>query len=318
VSDIVVVICTYNHASLLDRALDTVEQQEVDPAVDWSVLVVDNNCTDNTREVVQSRIDSGSIPELSIIQESRQGLAYARHRAVRETCSELIAFVDDDCLLDRVWVQQAVEFFRERPRAGAVGGRVALLWETPPDEVLLRHEHSLAKQDHGDASRQMPATGVTWLVGASLVVRRSALLATEWLDRMILVGRRGSALTAGEDSEMVLRIRNLGYELWYNPAMRLQHFIPETRMSVDHLCRVRRGSGQSWPVLYTLGNRLQPNAAVRLHCLAASVKALGIGLGGAVYRDLLHGRRVSADRKIALSGSLGALEGSMRFLFRGF
>ena len=315
---IVVAICTYNNARLLDRALATIEQQQVAPSVRWSVLVVDNNCTDETPTVVQKYIKAGHIPGLRVVSEPRQGLAHARRRAVCETSSELIAFVDDDCLLSPDWVEQAAAFCADHPRAGAVGGRVRLLWEVPPDDFLLRYEGSLARQDHGDLPRQMPATGGTHLVGAGLVVRRQALEASGWMDHGVLVGRQGNTLTAGDDSEMVLRIRRVGYELWYNPAMQLQHYIPRRRMSIEYLCRLHRGFGQSSPVLGTLGNDQEPTVAWRLRMLASSLKGVVRLLLSITVRDLLTKRHITPERRVALYSAFGRVEGSMRFLLSGY
>lgn len=318
IEDIVVAICTHSNARLLDRALATIEQQSVDPSVRWSVLVVDNNSIDETSAVVQKYIEARRIPGLRIVREPRQGLTYARRCAVRETSSELIALVDDDCLLSPNWVQEAVAFCRDGPMAGAVGGRVRLRWEVPPDEVLLRYEGSLARQDHGNVPRQMPVTGMTRLVGAGLVVRRRALETSGWMDHGMLVGRQGGILTAGDDSEIVLRIRRVGYELWYNPAMQLQHYIPRRRMCVEHICSLHRGFGQSWPILSTLGNDQKPTVAWRLRILASSLKGLvKLSLSIAV-RDLLAKRQTTAERRIALYRALGRVEGSMRFLINGY
>lgn len=46
------VICTYNNASMLDFALSSLARQEPSTQADWACLVVDNNCTDATADVV--------------------------------------------------------------------------------------------------------------------------------------------------------------------------------------------------------------------------------------------------------------------------
>ena len=48
-----VVICTYNNAALLDATLDRIARQRVPEGVDWQVLVVNNNCTDETPLVLE-------------------------------------------------------------------------------------------------------------------------------------------------------------------------------------------------------------------------------------------------------------------------
>lgn len=316
--EIIVTICTYNNAQLLERTLSTIALQQADLSLEGSVLVVDNNSTDKTPVVVQRYMQGSQIPGLRILHESKQGLSYARRRAVCDTSSELIAFVDDDCLLSPDWVEQAVTMFRKHPKAGAVGSRVQLLWEVPPPKEVLQFEGYLSSYDRGDLPFQLPCTGGTYLVGAGLVVRRSALLASGWLEKMTLVGRKGKTLTAGDDSEMVLRIRNAGYELWYNPAMHLQHYIPQRRMSVDYLCRLLWGIGQSQPILFALGNHSQPIFAVRFHILRDSIMYLCRVLLSIAYRNLVSFSSISPEQKIYFYHSLGYLNGSIQFMLQGY
>lgn len=67
----VVAICTYNNAEILDLTMCTIEKQEVDPTLGWSVLVVDNNSTDGTPAVVQHYMRRGPIPGLRVMRELR-------------------------------------------------------------------------------------------------------------------------------------------------------------------------------------------------------------------------------------------------------
>lgn len=64
-----IVICTYNNAVLLDRVLNTIASQQVSPNYKWSVIVVDNNCTDETSIIVDRYIEAKIIPNLCRIVE---------------------------------------------------------------------------------------------------------------------------------------------------------------------------------------------------------------------------------------------------------
>ena len=85
-----VVICTYNNAALLDATLAAIARQCVPVDVDWQVLVVNNNCTDETQQVVEKHVRSHRLPLRAVIETS-QGLTPARVRGVRETSREWIA-----------------------------------------------------------------------------------------------------------------------------------------------------------------------------------------------------------------------------------
>ena len=59
----------------------------------------------------------------------------------------------------------------------------------------------------------------------------------------LLTSRAGSELLSGEDSEIQLIIRLMGWELHYNSALRFQHFMPTSRLSWDYHKRFRQGLG---------------------------------------------------------------------------
>src|SRR5438128_1394037 len=84
-----VVLCTYNRAVRLKAALDALLAQ--DTSLDYEVIVVDNNSSDDTasmvREVVGRRDDC-----VRYVFEGRQGLSHARNRGIDEARADIIAF----------------------------------------------------------------------------------------------------------------------------------------------------------------------------------------------------------------------------------
>ena len=278
-----VIICTYNNCALLDRTLAAIAKLRVPPDVTCKVLVVDNNCTDDTRAVVEEHIRSGKIPDLAIVSEPRQGLTQARRRGVLRTTGDWIAFVDDDCLLAEDWVEQAIAFARAHLRCGALGGRVILDWEIPPPAFALQFKYSFAQQEYGTTARQ-----VSCLVGAGMIVKRSALADSGWIGKPLLEDRVGLQPVFGGDVEIALRIHGAGYELWYNPACSLRHMICSGRMSLRYLIDVNYGLGVShilgeamlWPrsypawLLTSAGDVLRASTRVLIQ---ASRAALGRG-----------------------------------------
>jgi glycosyltransferase involved in cell wall biosynthesis len=313
--DIVFVVPTYNRAEDLRQLLTTISRLEVPKGTLWQVVIVDNNSRDHTRLVAE---DSTKVLPLRYLTEYRQGASHARRRGVLETSSELIAFVDDDNLLADQWLVEALKFMQSHPRAGAVGAQVHLLWEAPPDELLLQYRHCLAEQDHGREIRQMPATGITYLAGEALVVRRSALEASGWIERGALDCRRGQALTSGGDTEMCLRIRSVGYELWYNPAMQQRHRIPVERMTLSHLCGLHRGFGQSLAVLAGLAHRHPATLGFRSRAVAGGCWRLFRASLSIAADAILRAGRVDPHRRLRFYLSLGGLEGAMAVLWRGY
>lgn len=233
-----VVICTYNNARMLDATLDALSRQRIPTSLDWQVLVVNNNCSDETPIVVEKHLHSAQLPLRAVI-ETRQGLTPARLRGVNETSREWIAFVDDDCLLEENWIEQALLFAGQRDQCGAFGGQILPRWEVDPPSYLRNRRYAFASKYHGDTAHRRP-----WIAGAGLVVRRQALVNCGWIDRQYLEDRKGGRLISGGDMEIALRVGSM-YELWYNPACKLHHVIPKRRMSREYVRGVTRGLGAS-------------------------------------------------------------------------
>jgi glucosyl-dolichyl phosphate glucuronosyltransferase len=246
-----IIICTYNNADLLERSLAALSKQQFSTLCSWSVLVVDNNCTDHTARVVDDYIQAQTIPGLQRIIETKQGLTPARLCGIKHTSSEWIAFVDDDCLLAEDWVEQAIQFAASHPQCGAFGGKVILEWETPPSPTLIKHARSFAASDRGENTQQLSRRNFH-IPGAGLVIQRKTLGQSGWLERQFLTGREGKKLTAGDDSEIVLRVLNAGYELWYTPNCVLHHFIPAKRISETYLAKMTYGHGNAAPYIASL------------------------------------------------------------------
>lgn len=232
------VVCTYNNAELLDQALDAISKQRVSTHINWRVLVVNNNCTDKTPEVAEkySRFDT---LKLAAVFEPQQGLTPARVCGVRNTSGEWIAFIDDDCLLEDDWTEQAARFALEHPQCGAFGGQVILDWEVEPPLYALNRRWAFAGKNHGENAHRRK-----WLAGAGMVVRRTALEKSGWLDKQFLADRTGSSLVSGGDMEMGMRVAAV-QEIWYNPLCKLRHVIPVRRLTRRYMRNMTFSLGAS-------------------------------------------------------------------------
>lgn len=100
--DITVAIPTYNGALRLPEVLRSLQRQLKTEAVAWEILIIDNNSSDGTQEVI-ARYQT-NIPHMRLCRETMQGVGFCRCRALREARGELIAFLDDDNIPDVRWV----------------------------------------------------------------------------------------------------------------------------------------------------------------------------------------------------------------------
>lgn len=143
----------------------------------WEIIVVDNNSSDQTKETVEyyQSVWRGSVP-LRYCFESKQGLAFARQRAVEEARGELIGFLDDDNLPEPNWVAEAFSFAQNQPKAGAYGSYIVGEFETKPPENFERIASLLALTNRGDKALFYYPGKKVLPPGAGLVVKKQAWL----------------------------------------------------------------------------------------------------------------------------------------------
>ena len=143
-------ICTYNRCRMLREALESVLSQRVHDGGRYEVIVVDNNSTDETRQVVESFIARGHA-NLRYVFEGRQGLSYARNAAVSAARSPILAFTDDDVRVKPDWVATIKRTLDDHPEVDCVGGKVLPRWTfAPPSWLTREHWAPLALVDYGD------------------------------------------------------------------------------------------------------------------------------------------------------------------------
>lgn len=119
-----VAICTYNRAYDLSESIHSAIRQHVE--YDVEIIVIDNNSTDGTAQLVQEIQASEGVNNVKYVLEKKPGLSAARNRAIREARGEYILFLDDDAIASPLWIQHIVDVFESDSSIGCVGARLNL------------------------------------------------------------------------------------------------------------------------------------------------------------------------------------------------
>ena len=232
-----VAIPTYNRADLLRQTLVGVTRQDF-PAERFEVLVIDNNSTDRTREIVAQF--GGVRPAPRHVVETRQGLDHARNRALAEARGEVVVFADDDILVESRWLRElTAPLLADAARViGAVGGEVVPIFpDGLPPWVAGWHSPLAFRGDAG------PVAAPRCPMGANLAIPR-------WVfDRVgpfaSGLDRSGGSYFSGGDAELIRRIRAAGLEVWFAPAARALHQMPAARTTFRYAARHAFDSARS-------------------------------------------------------------------------
>src|SRR5438067_7149458 len=219
---VTVAICTWNRANLLDRTLARMRELSVPPGLAWELLVVNNNCTDDTDAVIARH--AGALP-LGRLLETKQGLSHARNCALEHVRGELLVWTDDDVLVEPGWLSAYVEAARAHPAAGYFGGPVEPWFEADPPADLLRYLPSVrgafALVDYGPETRPLAAGEAPF--GANMAFRTELVRSFRFDPKL---GRTGASQIGDEETALLEALNREGrFGVWVGPA-RVRHFIP--------------------------------------------------------------------------------------------
>jgi glycosyltransferase involved in cell wall biosynthesis len=223
---ITVVLCTYNRVRSLATALESIATQTVPQSVGWEILVVDNNSSDETRQVVEDF--QRRYPErIRYLFEPQQGLSYARNAGVREAQGDILAFIDDDETADDGWLQNLTVNLLSGEWAGA-GGRVLPQWNGSRPRWLSSKSSfalgPLAVFDPGLEGGQLTEPPF----GANMAFRKEVF---ERYGRFRTdLGRSGKGMLSGEDTEFGRRLLAAGERMRYEPSALTYHPVDEIRV----------------------------------------------------------------------------------------
>lgn len=232
--DISVVISTYNRCELLRGALRSVLEQDAD-RVAYEVVVVDNNSTDRTRDVVKAFIEEGH-ENLTYVFEPRQGVSYGRNTGIQRARADIITFTDDDVRASRNWIANTKKAFDEHPEADFIGGRILPNWRMEPPAWLTRdHWWPLALLDCGDQPLAVNSENPICLPAANASFRRKVF------ERF---GLFSSEFSGREDHEFLLRLWRAGRSGLYVPEILVTADVQIERMEKSYHLKWNTITGQ--------------------------------------------------------------------------
>jgi len=237
---ITVAICTRNRSAQLRQTLEQLTNLVIPSDTQWELLVVNNNSTDTTDEVL-----AGFATRLPLrrLFEPKAGKSHALNLSVQEAKGEYILWTDDDVLVDSNWMTAYCAAFSRWPEAAVFGGPIEPLFDgTPPfwlQRVLPRVEAVYSRRKVGDTPAPIIPTHVP--VGANLAIRHREQSLHLYDTRL---GPQPNSAILAEDIVCVRSILASGATGWWVPQARVQHCIPESRQTLKYIRRHHSGYGE--------------------------------------------------------------------------
>ena len=218
------VICTFNRASYLRKALQSLVDQTLNSDL-YEILVVDNHSTDNTKQVVTEEF--AHVSNLHYLYEPIQGLSQARNTGWQNAKGEYVAYLDDDAIASPHWLEKILEVFETvTPQPGVVGGKIEPIWEAHrPSWLSDRVALGLTILDWSETPIFLEDR--RWLAGANVAYPKHLLEANGF---NVSLGRKGSNLLSCEESFLHNHLKSNGYQIYYHPDVAIRHHIPASRL----------------------------------------------------------------------------------------
>jgi glycosyltransferase involved in cell wall biosynthesis len=231
--NITVILCTYNRCASLARALESVAASVLPESTTWEVLVVDNNSKDQTPGVVEGFCQKYP-GRFRYLFEAKPGKSNALNAGIEHSESDLLAFMDDDVIVEPTWLQNLTAPLKDQKWAGA-GGRILPEWISPPPKWLPVEDRyglaPLAGFDLGpDAGPLTESPFGTNMAFQREVFRKYAGFRTD-------LGPRPGSEIRNEDTEFGDRVLQAGEKLLYEPSAVVWHSVSQERLRKEYFLK---------------------------------------------------------------------------------
>ncbi len=218
---ITVAICTRDRPEYLRDCLNAVSQIDYPR---FNVVVVDNAPrTQASRDLVEREF-----PEVTYVCEPRPGLDWARNRAIIEATGDVLAYTDDDVLVDPGWLQAIAHVFADNPDVAAMTGLVVPAEIETEAQALFEAYGGFGRGFYRSWNRAWTPERLRWDwlgtgrfgTGANMAFRRRVFEDIGGFDPALDVG---TVTNGGGDLEMFFRVLKHGHTLAYEPSALVRH-----------------------------------------------------------------------------------------------
>jgi N-acetylglucosaminyl-diphospho-decaprenol L-rhamnosyltransferase len=223
--DLAIIIVSTNEARWLTPCLSTISEHG--GRIDLDVVVVDNESTDGTRELVEREF-----PWARVVPSANHGFSHANNRGLMTTDARYVLFLNPDTEILSGTFEELVRYMDARPEVGLAGARqvtadgalfptirrfpnaLRLLGDALGAERLPHRPGWLGEREL-DLARYDEEVECDWTSGSFLLARREALEGAGYLDERFFI--------YSEETDLCLRIKGAGWEIRHLPQMTILH-----------------------------------------------------------------------------------------------
>lgn len=236
-----IIICSYNRASYISDALTSLYNQssELD---NFEVIIVDNNSTDNTKEVYAIWRQTNTNGQFTFISETKQGASFARNTGATIAKGEWVCFMDDDAVATPNYVENILKHIQNKPDAVGFGGRIIPKY-IPSEPKWMSYYVSSLVGNFDYAPIACAFENGKYPLESNMIVKKSVYDQIGGFN-VNLPGVVGTLRIGGEGKELFYKILALGHIIYYDPAICVHHVVEVKKLTSEYMYRVASGIGR--------------------------------------------------------------------------
>ncbi len=236
-----VVICTYNRAVYLPDALESLYNQNINKD-SFEVIVVNNNSSDDTEAVCNDFILLHRDAHFIYLNEPNQGASFARNTGAAIAKAPLLCFMDDDAIAHSNYLSLIIDFFKNHPDAGGLGGRIIPKY-IPSEPIWMSHFVS-SLVGNFDYSKEISVFSPNkYPLESNMIIKREDFNLVNGFNTA-LPGVKGTLRIGGEGKEFFLKLKALGKTIYYHPGIIVDHIVETKKLTPEYMYRVASGIGR--------------------------------------------------------------------------
>lgn len=201
------------------------------------IIFGDNNSTDETGDILKARSEHFPV-SLRILNVSRPGKSAVLNEAIRVARGDILAFLDDDVILEEGWLEAVEKFFVRNSHLTAQGIiRMAPPESEDPEIIELQQRYRTIPYLDFDGH----VGDLHSLNGANFAVRREVFDQIGGFDERLGPGASGTS----EDVELGRRMVRAGIKIGYMKEAIVYHRVHRPRLTEAYFKSVHKRQGRS-------------------------------------------------------------------------
>jgi glycosyltransferase involved in cell wall biosynthesis len=231
-----VVICSYNRQDYITPALESLTKQDISPA-SFEVIVIDNNSSDNTKEITLRFIEAHPDHHIRYVFEAKQGLSHARNTGISEAKGMYIAYMDDDGQAEKNYIKNLINAFSSHHEYQALGGKILPNYESghEPEWMSFWVSGLVSKVDWGNTYGEF--FKYKYPFGCNMAFHKNILEKAGGFNTDL--GSRS------DDKYIFTTLRRMGVKILYAPDIVVYHSISRDRMTDSSIQKISKDVGKT-------------------------------------------------------------------------